>query len=156
MLGEDSIQLLFRSHFGWQAHILLSWAGPRGHSPDVIVCGDRGVLHLWPGRNYIDLYPAQQRLAPQLLSYVRPAWLAERLMKPEMQRVRHKIAGDDRQGYLTEVREFLAAVTEGREPASPPEDARRDLEIVLRSYESIRVGFWVKTAVEPSTSAQAL
>ena len=156
MLGEDSIQLLFRSHLGWQAHILLSWAGPRGHSPDVIVCGDRGVLHLWPSRNHIDLYPAQQQLVPQLLSYVRPAWLAERLMKPEMQRVRHKIAGDDRQGYLTEVREFLAAVVEGREPASPPQDARRDLEIVLRSYESKRAGLWVKTAVEPSTSAQAL
>ena len=155
-LGEDSVQVLFRSHFGWQAHILLSWAGPHGHSPDVIVCGDRGVLHLWPARNYIDLYPAQQRLLPQLLSYVRPPWLAERLIKPEMQRVRRKVAGDDRQGYLTEVREFLAAVTEGREPASPAEDARRDLEIVLHSYESMRTGVWVKTAVEPSTLAQAL
>jgi predicted dehydrogenase len=121
----------------------------------VIVCGDRGVLHLWPARNHIDLYPAQQQLLPQLLSYIRPAWLAERLIKPEMQRVRHKIAGDDRQGYLTEVREFLAAVTEGRGPASPPEDARRDLEIVLHAYESMRVGVWKKTAVEPFTSAQA-
>jgi len=122
----------------------------------VIVCGDRGVLHLWPARNYIDLYPAQQRLLPQLLSYVRPPWLGEKLIKPEMQRVRRKVAGDDRQGYLTEVREFLAAVTEGREPASPAEDARRDLEIVLHSYESMRTGVWVKTAVELSTLAQAL
>jgi predicted dehydrogenase len=60
-----------------------------------------------------------------------------------MQRVRRKIANEDRQGYLTEVREFLAAVTEGREPASPPEDARRDLEIVLRCYQSIGSGGWV-------------
>jgi predicted dehydrogenase/flavin reductase (DIM6/NTAB) family NADH-FMN oxidoreductase RutF len=141
--GEDSVQVWFRSRFGWEAHILLSWAGPRGHAPDLVVCGDRGVLHLWPGRGYVDLYPAQPRSLPRLLSYVRPGWLAEKLIQPEMQRVRRKLADQDRQGYLTEVREFLAAVEEGRAPASPPEDARRDLEIVLCAYEALRSGIWV-------------
>jgi predicted dehydrogenase/flavin reductase (DIM6/NTAB) family NADH-FMN oxidoreductase RutF len=150
--GEDSVQVLLRSRFGWQAHMLLSWAGPRGHAPDVIVCGERGVLHLWPARNYVDWYPVQPRPLPRLLSYVRPGWLAEMLIRPEMQRVRRRIAGQDRQGYLSEVREFLAAVTERRVPASPPEDARRDLEIVLSSYESISAGHWTPIAAYPAAS----
>src|SRR5262249_32277896 len=144
-LGEDSVQLLFRSHFGWQAQMLLSWAGPRGHVPDIEISGDRGVLHLWPGRGYVDLYPAEPRPLPRLLSYVRPGWLADKLITPGSQRERRKLADADRQGYRTEVNEFLAAVSEGRAPVSPPGDARRDLEIVLRAYESMRSGTWTST-----------
>jgi predicted dehydrogenase/flavin reductase (DIM6/NTAB) family NADH-FMN oxidoreductase RutF len=142
MQGEDSVQAWFRSHFGWQASLLLSWATPRGHSPDLIVCGDQGLLHLWPGRNYVDLYPSRQRFLPRILTMVRPSWLAEKLVRPEMQRVRCHFHSDDRQGYLTEAREFLASVAEGRAPSSPAIDARRDLEIVLRGYESLRRGTW--------------
>jgi predicted dehydrogenase/flavin reductase (DIM6/NTAB) family NADH-FMN oxidoreductase RutF len=135
--GEDSVQVWFRSRFGWQANLLLAWSTPHGHSPDLIVCGDRGTLHLWPGRNFVDLYPAVQRSLPWMLSMVRPAWLAAKLIRPEMQRVRYRFSAQDRQGYLTEAREFLAAVAEHRRPASPAGDGRRDLEIVLRGYASL-------------------
>lgn len=141
--GEDSVQALCSSRYGWQGHLLLSWAGPRGHSPDIILSGDRGVLHLWPGAPYVDLYPAEPRAIPRLLSYVRPAWLAEKLMRPEWQRVRLPIAEEDRLGYLTEVREFLTAVAEGRSPVSAPEAARRDLEVVLCAYQALAREAWV-------------
>jgi len=152
--GDDSVQVLFSSQLGWQAHMLLSWAGPRGHSPDVIVLGEGGVLHLWPGAGYVDLYPATPLPAVQLLSHVRPAWLAEKLILPRIERVRLPLAGEDQRGYLTEVREFLAAVAEGRQPATVPRDARRDLEIVLRAYEALREQTWVgvgSPSVTPSS-----
>jgi predicted dehydrogenase/flavin reductase (DIM6/NTAB) family NADH-FMN oxidoreductase RutF len=141
--GEDSVQLLLRSRYGWQAQLLLSWAGPRGNAPDLIVCGDRGVLHLWPGRGHVDLYPAAPRPLTQILSCVRPAWLREKLVRPGLQRVRVRIPGDDRQGYLSEMREFIAAIAEGRPVIAPPEDARRDLEIVLRAYDALESGSWM-------------
>lgn len=140
--GDDSVQALFASRFGWQAHLLLSWAGPRGHAPDIVVAGDQGVLHLWPGAGYYDLYPAAPQPVTVALSYLRPRRLAERLMSPVWQRVRRRIADEDRRGYLSEVREFLAAVGEGRSPASPPADARRDLEIVLCAYAALRDEIW--------------
>jgi len=148
MHGEDSVQLWFRSRFGWQAQLLLSWAGPRGNAPDLVVCGDKGVLHIWPAKGYVDLYPAAPRPIIQMLSYVRPAWLAEKLIRPEMQRVRVQIPDEDRQGYLSEMREFLSAVAEKRPPVSPPEDARRDLEIVLGAYQALRSGTWIKVPKE--------
>lgn len=114
-----------------------------------VQCGRDQRLSEWQCGRGILLTEAGDRRNALTISFFSEG-LAERLIKPEMQRVRRKIAGDDRQGYLREVREFLAAVTEGREPASPPEDARRDLEIVLHSYESMRTGVWVKTAVELS------
>ena len=92
---------------------MLNWAGPRGSSPDIIVSGDEGIIHLWPSAPYYDLYPAADRPLTQLISYIRPAWLADKLMKPTHQRVRRRIPDADRQGYLTEMREFLAAVAEG-------------------------------------------
>jgi predicted dehydrogenase len=146
LLGEDSVQVWFRSHRGWHANLLLSWATPRGHAPDLTVCGDRGVLHLWPGRNYVDLYPAEPRLLPRLLSKMRPGWLAEKLIRPEMQRIRRRFHSPDSRGYLMEAREFLAAVAERRPPASPASDARRDLEIVLRGYKSLHENHWVRAA----------
>lgn len=142
MSGEDSVQLLFESRFGWQAHMLLSWSTIRGHSPDIVIAGERGTLYLWPGARYIDLFPAAPRTLPALLSYVRPHWLAQALARPSMQRVRRPVRDSDRTGYLTEVREFLAAVSEDRPPVTPPEDARRDLEIVLRCYDALRSRSW--------------
>lgn len=56
--GEDSVQLLFGSNYGWPAHMLLSWASPRGYGPDIVIAGEKAVIHLWPGASYLDLPPA--------------------------------------------------------------------------------------------------
>ncbi|MDB4917973.1 MAG: oxidoreductase domain protein [Gemmatimonadetes bacterium] len=141
--GDDSIQVLFSSKAGWQAHMLLSWSTPRGHSPDVIVSGEHGVLQIWPSASYVELYPAAPQLLTQLVSSVRPSWLADKLMSPAFQRVRLPIVDRDRIGYLTEIREFIAAVSEGRAPSTPAIDGRRDLEIVVKAYESLAADAWV-------------
>lgn len=135
--GEDNVQLIFSNSVGWDAHLILSWASARGHLPDIIVAGQKGTIHLWPGTSYIDLYPQDPPLIPRLLSMVRPYWLQEKLMRPQFGRVRISLPEKEASGYQAEVREFLAAVAEDREPASPPEDARRDLEIVLSAYEAL-------------------
>jgi len=140
MSGEDSVQLMFSSRFGWQGHMLASWSTQRGHLPDIVVAGERGTLHLWPGAHYLDYYPVEPRLATKLLSFVRPYSLQERLMRPTLQRIRKRCADKDATGYLGEMKEFVAAVAEGREPVTPAEDARRDLQIILRSYESLADG----------------
>ena len=144
MLGEDSIQLLFSSRFGWQAHMLLSWSSQRGDLPDVVLAGDEGTLHLWPGKRYLDYYPAAPRFLPQLISYVRPYWLQEKLLRPKMQRARIKLPARDGTGYLGEMQEFVAAVAEERLPVTPPEDGRRDLEIILRAYDALGQGGWAE------------
>ncbi|HXD33601.1 MAG TPA: flavin reductase [Pyrinomonadaceae bacterium] len=135
--GEDNVQLIFSNSVGWDAHLILSWASARGHLPDIIVAGEKGTIHLWPGTSYIDLYPQDPPLIPRMLSLVRPYWLQEKLMRPHFARVRVSLPGKEASGYQGEVREFLAAVAEDREPASPAEDARRDLEIVLSAYEAL-------------------
>jgi predicted dehydrogenase/flavin reductase (DIM6/NTAB) family NADH-FMN oxidoreductase RutF len=135
--GEDSIQVLFSSEFGWQAHMLLSWATLRGHAPDIVVAGEKGTLHLWPGTSYLDFYPVSPPLISRLCSYIRPYWVQAKLMRAQFGRVRVSLRDKEGSGYLGEVREFLAAVAEGREPASPPEDGRRDLEIVLHCYDAL-------------------
>jgi len=123
--------------------MLLNWSGPRGHNPDIIISGERGVLQLWPGKSYVELYPAEPQLLTELVSYVRPAWLSEKLMSPTLQQVRLPISDADRIGYLSEIREFIAAVSERRAPVTPATDGRRDLEVVLRGYESLRAEAWV-------------
>jgi hypothetical protein len=110
---------------------------------------------LWPSAPYYDLYPAAERPLTQIISHIRPAWLAEKLMKPTLQRVRRRVPDADRQGYLTEMREFLAAVAEGREPASRPEDARRDVEIVLRGYAALESGSWEDIPILAAAKAGA-
>ena len=70
-------------------------------------------LQLWPDANHIELYPAYARPLTQLVSMVRPSWLADKLMSPTFQRMRLPIADADRIGYLTEIREFIAAVRFG-------------------------------------------
>lgn len=135
--GDDSVQVIFSNKVGWEAHMLLSWTTMRGHLPDIIVSGDSGSFHLWPGTNVIDYYPVAPPLLPRLISYVRPYWLQEKLLRPQMGRVRIKLADKEGSGYLGEMREFLAAVAENRPVISPPEDGRRDLEIVLAAYDSL-------------------
>jgi predicted dehydrogenase len=137
---EDSTQAMFSSAVGWEAHMLLSWASTRGHTPDLIVVGTRGTLHLWAGAPHLDYYPVAPRPLPALLSYVRPEWLQRALRRPNQQRVRVKLPGAEGTGHADAFREFLAAVSEQRPPASPPEDARRDLEIVLRAYAALHTG----------------
>ena len=100
------------------------------------------MLHLWPDTRYVELYLSEPRLLTELVSYVRPAWLSEKLMSPTLQLVRLPISDADRIGYLSEIREFLAAVAEGRAPVTAAVDGRRDLEVVLRGYESLRTESW--------------
>jgi predicted dehydrogenase len=61
-------------------------------------------------------------------------------MRPTLQQVRRSVKDDDPTGYRGEFEEFMAAVSENRPPVTPPQDARRDLEIVLAAYESLERG----------------
>lgn len=140
MSGEDSVQILFSSSFGWQAHMLLSWSSPRGHVPDLIVAGEKGTLNLWPGDPYFDFYPATARPLSQIVNYVRPRWVGEKLNSPTLQRLRRTVTDHGTGAYIAEVREFLSAVVEERAPVSRPLDARRDLEIVLQGYDALELG----------------
>ena len=54
-----------------------------------------------------------------------------------MGRLRISLRDKEGSGYLGEVKEFFAAIVEERQPVSPPKDARRDLEIVLSSYDAL-------------------
>ena len=54
------------------------------------------------------------------------------------QRTRVTLRGAEITGHPDAFREFLAAVEGRRPPASPPQDARRDLEIVLSAYTALR------------------
>jgi predicted dehydrogenase len=141
--GEDSVQVMLASNYGWQAHMLFSWATPRGHGPDIIVSGEKGVIHLWPGTSYLDLYRAGASPFVGLLEQIPSALVARLLARPALRRVRRSIAGRGADGYLWEAREFLAAIQEGRPPVSTAQDARRDVEIVLCAYEALRTGGWV-------------
>jgi len=147
--GEDSVQVLFSSKLGWQVHMLLSWSTQRGHLPDIVVAGSLGTFHLWPGARFFDYYPVAPRLVTRALSYVRPRSLQEKLMRPTLQQVRRWVKDEDPTGYRGEFQEFLSAVSEDRQPVTPPQDARRDLEIILAAYESIRSG--TSTAIPPLT-----
>jgi predicted dehydrogenase len=136
--GEDSAQVLFSSRYGWEAHMLFSWSSQRGHLPDLVVVGEKGTLHLWPTALYLDYYPVAARPLTSLLSYVRPYSLQAKLMKPTLQRVRIKLGEPDATGYLGEMKEFLTAVIEGRQPVTLPVDGRRDLEIIETCYKSMK------------------
>ena len=144
--GEDSLQMQFASRYGWESHMLLSWASNRGHLPDLTIMGDRGTFHIWPATSYLDYYPVEPRPLTRMLSFVRPAWLQSKLFRPSFQRQRIYSNSADQRGYETEFREFLAAISELRASASPPEEARRDLEILHRIYEAMRTGNWVEVS----------
>lgn len=149
--GEDSLQVLFDSDFGWQAHMFLSWAAGRGPLPDLVVHGEKGVLHLFPRSPYIDFYPNQATPISALLSLVRPYWLQDKLRRPRQQRRRVRLHDSDLTGYVYEVREFLSAVTDGRPPVTSPQDARRDLEIVLGGYRALDDERWTSLPRAPFT-----
>jgi len=136
--GEDSVQLIFASKLGWQAHMLLSWSTHRGNLPDIVLEGSEGTFHIWPGTRYFDYYPVAPRGLSQALSFVRPHALREKLMSPRLQRVRRSLVDKDPTGYRNEFIEFLDAVANERPPITTPEDGRRDLEIVLAAYEALR------------------
>lgn len=140
MSEEDSVQLIFSSEVGWEAHMLLSWSSQRGHLPDIVLAGEKGTFHLWPGAHYLDYYPVEPSLATQLVSLVRPYRLQEKLLSPTLQRQRKRLPGRDMTGYLGEMQEFVSAVAEERPPITPALDGRRDLEIVTRCYEALRTG----------------
>jgi predicted dehydrogenase len=123
--------------------MFLSWAASRGPLPDMVVHGERGVLHLFPRASYFDFYPNAPTSTSAFLSLVRPYWLQEKLRRPSQQRRRIALPDNDLTGYVYEVREFLSAVAEGRQPVSPPEDGRRDLEIVLDGYRALDSQQWV-------------
>ena len=142
--GEDSLQMLFSSQFGWESHMLLSWASNRGHLPDLSIMGDRGTFHIWPATPYLDYYPIEPRPLTRMVSYVRPSWLQSKLFRPSFQRQRIYSKNADPRGYETEFREFLAAISELRPSASPPEEARRDLEILHRVYDAMKTERWVE------------
>ena len=140
MQGEDSLGVVFRSRYGWTAHLFATWSASLGIVPDIVVLGERGTLHLWPRRAYLDYYPAAPRPLVRMLSFVRPYSLQEKLIRPTMQRVRIRLSRQETTGYVDEVREFLSAVADDREPATTPGDARRDLEIVLACYQAMETG----------------
>ncbi|MCC6491839.1 MAG: Gfo/Idh/MocA family oxidoreductase [Pirellulales bacterium] len=140
MEGEDSAQLVFSSGAGWQAHMLLSWASQRGMLPDLVVAGTAGTLATWPARRYIEYYPAAPSLGTRLAQRVRPYWLQAKLMRPQWQRQRLPITSRHRSAYVAQMHEFLSAVAQQRAPATTAGDARRDLEIVLKAYESLESG----------------
>lgn len=146
--GEDSVQLLLSSSVGWQAHMLLSWASTRGHLPDIVVAGEKGTLHLWPGEGHLDFYRAasgDEDLLDKLLARVLPS----RLQRDEGRPERIDVADPDRTGYESEMREFLSAVAEQRQPTSLAEDGKRDLEIVLCGYDALASG--ARTPIPAST-----
>lgn len=149
MTGEDGLQVIYGSRFGWQSHFLTTWSSVLGKLPDIILAGDKGTFHLWPMSGYFDFYPVAPRALMRLLEYVRPYSLQARLMRPELQRIRIRFAGPD-DGYAHQMREFLTAVSEGRPPITPPEDGRRDLEIVLKSYQSMEGN--TRVAIPPPSS----
>ncbi|MBL8219078.1 MAG: Gfo/Idh/MocA family oxidoreductase [Bryobacterales bacterium] len=138
MSGEDNAQAVFSSSAGWRSHFYLNWAGPTGHSPDVIVSGEKGVLLLWRQEKHLDLYPAEATGLASMLPL--PAWLAHKLSSPARARIPVPFPDDDLTGYVTEVKEFLAAIEQQRPALTPPEDGRRDLEIVLAAYRSLQSG----------------
>jgi len=138
--GEDSVQVMFSSDLGWQTHMLLSWSTQRGHLPDIVVAGDLGTFHFWPGARFYDYFPVTPRLLTRALSFVRPHSLRDKLMRPSLQQVRRSVKDNDPTGYRGEFEEFMAAVSEDRPPVTLPQDGRRDLEIVLAAYESLESG----------------
>lgn len=140
--GEDTVQVLFSSPLGWEAQMLLNWVSPRGAGPDVVIAGERGTLHLWPGDAHVDLYHGQNSEVVRLASRV-SARLGGKLARLSKGRKRMRLTDRDPGGYLGEIREFLAAVSERRAPACGPEHGARDLEIVVNAYDGLERREWV-------------
>jgi len=140
MSGEDNMRVCFSSDAGWTADVFVTWSAKPGLLPDIAVLGDRGTFHLWPRARHVDYYPAAGTPLTHFLDYVRPYSLQARLRRPSFERIRIRVPGQETTGYVAEFREFLNAVTQERQPVTPAEDGRRDLEIVERTYEALRQG----------------
>jgi predicted dehydrogenase/flavin reductase (DIM6/NTAB) family NADH-FMN oxidoreductase RutF len=145
---EDSAQLLFGSDAGWEAHMLLSWASTRGHAPDIVIAGDCGTLHLWPGTPVIDYYLIAPRTMTRLLEYVRPRVLQRALSRPTAQRIRTRMRNAEGTGHADGFRAFLGAIEGQGLPDPPATEGRRDLEIILKSYEALQLGSRIQITTE--------
>ncbi len=143
MEGDDSVVALCESRFGWSSSLLLNWAGPRAPGPDITVHGTQGTLQIWGGANHVILDPSQPTPWQELFSLARPAALQKRLLRFTSNRQLLPVDGPDFIGYHAQVREFVASVAEGRAPQSTGEEARRDVEIVVRGYDSLAQKQWV-------------
>ena len=85
-------------------------------------------------------YPREPRPFQRLVSKVRRHWLQEKLMSPRMEGQRVRVPGNDTTGHTGQMREFLRAVASGSAETALAVDARRDLEIILRAYDSMNSG----------------
>ena len=140
MEGEDSAQLLFFGHAGWQAHVLLSWSARRGDLPEYLVICEKWSLHLFMNRASMVFYPTEPLPFQRLVSKGRPYWLQEKLMSQRMEGKRVRLPGNDTTGHMGQMREFLRAVASGSAETASAVEARRDLEIIFRAYESMNSG----------------
>ena len=122
--GEDTIFLLLRFRSGAVATLLNSVAAPAlPRSQWAWVTGTEGSL----GVDHRG----------------RALWLRGR----SGTRVRAFVR--DRRGLVAQLREFVAAVRDGRPPALPPQSARADLALVLAAYRSLETGGPAAPEAEP-------
>ena len=135
--AEDNVTLLLSSKKGWQATLVFSWQASAGRVPEFIATGSRGAIKIWPDSSSVDLYPIEPGWWSRMVARLRPSWLQERFVSPEMQRRRFKLPRHDRMGYQAELRHFLDLVQRGRPNLTSALQARRDLEIVMAAYASL-------------------
>jgi predicted dehydrogenase len=113
--GEDTIFLLLRFRSGAVGTLLNSIAAPAlPRSQWAWVTGTEGSLGVDHRGRALWL---RGRSGTRLRAFVR-----------------------DRRGLVAQLREFVAAVREGRPPSLPPESARADLALVLAGYRSLETG----------------
>jgi predicted dehydrogenase len=113
--GEDTIFLLLRFRSGAVATLLSSVAAPAlPRTQWAWVTGTEGSLGVEHRGRALWL---RGRSGTRLRAFVR-----------------------DRRGLVAQLREFVAAVREGRPPSLPPASARADLALVLAAYRSLETG----------------
>ena len=139
MTGEDALSVVFSRPGAWQCHIAATWASTLGKAPDIVLAGARGTFHLWPRTGYFDYYPIAPRPLTALAARIRPYWLRERAMRPELQRLRVRVGRPDT-GYREEMRAFVNAIAKGDCGLESARAGRRDLELVLCAYRSMESG----------------
>jgi myo-inositol 2-dehydrogenase/D-chiro-inositol 1-dehydrogenase len=137
---QDNATMVLSSSAGWQASLALSWQASAGSHPEFIISGSEGAMKIWPNSRSVDLYPSSPGPLTRLISRIRPHWLQQALMFPEMQRRRFFLPREDRMGYRAELAAFLEAINKGRPDVSSAQEARRDLEIVMAAQVSLDSG----------------
>lgn len=113
--GEDGLVMMARWENGAVGLINHSWVSSRRAAPRWVSVS--GAL----GRIYFEICHNRLRLE-------REDW--EETLQLE----------DDYSGILPMVQEFLSSVREGRDPETSGEEGLRDLALVLKAYESSRIG----------------